>query len=60
MNELDWISSCLMADFFDRLAGRKSQAVALRKAQLARIKAWRDYRGAAHPLFWEAYTVTGQ
>jgi CHAT domain-containing protein len=53
-------SAVLMSDFFTALAAKKDHAEALREAQLAMIQRRRDKHGAAHPLFWAAFTITGR
>lgn len=52
-------SALLMERFFEHLAAQKTNAAALREAQLERIAKRREKYGAAHPLFWAAWTITG-
>ena len=52
-------SALLMVDFVAALVDGESKAQALRTAQRKRIESRRQQNGAAHPLFWGAWTITG-
>ena len=50
----------LMAQFFTGLAQSHDKAASLRESQLQLIQSRRDRKGAAHPFFWAAFTITGE
>lgn len=50
----------LMAQFFTGLAESHEKARSLRESQLQLIQSRRDRKGAAHPFFWAAFTITGE
>lgn len=50
----------LMNAFYGELTKGRSQAEALRQAQLSRITARRQQFGAAHPFNWSAFTLTSR
>ncbi len=50
----------LMKAFFEHLAAGKSEAAAMRAAQLERIESRRERSEAAHPFYWAAFTVTSR
>jgi len=48
-----------MAAFFGNLADGQLQSESLRNAQLQTIDSRRQRFGAAHPIFWGAWNITG-
>jgi tetratricopeptide (TPR) repeat protein len=59
-NVPDAETGLLMSAFYDEIAHGRSQAAALRQAQLQRIDARRRQFDAAHPFFWAAFSLTSR
>ncbi len=53
-------SAIIVTEFFSNRTLGKSNAAALRDAQVKRIESRRERQGAAHPFFWAAWTFTGR
>ena len=53
-------TALLMNTFYGELAKGRSQAQALREAQLQQIVARRKGFAAAHPFFWSAFALTSR
>jgi len=51
-------SALIMNDFFANIVLGQSPTDAMRQAQLKRIASRKERYGAAHPLFWAAWTVS--
>ncbi len=56
----DGPSAELMTLFFRNLAKGGDHAQALRQARLRMLKQRSEEKGAAHPFFWAAFTLTGR
>jgi CHAT domain-containing protein/tetratricopeptide (TPR) repeat protein len=52
-------AAALVSRFFAKLADSQKNAFALREAQLDMIRKRRKEKGAAHPVAWAAFQVTG-
>jgi CHAT domain-containing protein/tetratricopeptide (TPR) repeat protein len=50
----------LVSAYFANLSAGWTRAEALRRAELALIRSLRRRHGTAHPLFWAAFTITGE
>jgi CHAT domain-containing protein len=51
-------SAIIINDFFENVAAGQEASEAMRQAQLKRIEFRNNRFGAAHPLYWAAWTVT--
>lgn len=52
-------TAIVVSDFFSQIAAGISRDEAIRRAQLKRLAGRKERNGAAHPLFWAGWTVTG-